>query len=145
MTVSTPGTILIVDDDEDAALLLRDALRRRGFTADAIDSGRAALERLATIPVDAVVTDVQMPGMTGIELCLELHRRHANQLAIVITGRDGAEIRRSAREAGAYAFMIKPVDVGALAATLAEAMADLARRLELPAASQPLPIRGIDA
>ncbi len=59
------GTILIVDDEEDTALLLRDSLRKRGFDVDAVTSGQAALEHLRTTPADVVVTDVQMAGMYG--------------------------------------------------------------------------------
>ena len=63
------GNILIVDDEEDTALLLRDSLRKRGFDVDAVTSGQAALEHLRTSPADVVVTDVQMAGISGIELC----------------------------------------------------------------------------
>jgi CheY-like chemotaxis protein len=80
------GTILIVDDEEDTALLLRDSLRKRGFDADSVTSGQAALENLRTRPADVVVTDVQMAGMTGIELCQELRSRHPDLLPIVLTG-----------------------------------------------------------
>ena len=70
------GTILIVDDDEDTAALLRDLLRKRGFDATAVSSGRQCLEHLRGHPTDVVVTDVQMPGVSGIELCVTLRERH---------------------------------------------------------------------
>ena len=60
------GTILIVDDDDDTAVLLRDSLRKRGFDVDAVNSAQQCLERLRTDPADVVVTDVQMAGMSGI-------------------------------------------------------------------------------
>lgn len=145
MITTTTGTILIVDDDEDAALLLRDMLRRRGFGVEAVHSGRKALDRLDTAPADVVVTDVQMPGMSGIELCLELNKRHADQLSIVITGRDGAEIRRSAIDAGAYAFMTKPVEADALALTVGQALTDLALRREQRRLDRALAGNGVDA
>jgi DNA-binding response OmpR family regulator len=76
------GNILIVDDDEDTAVLLRDSLRKRGFDVDAVTSGQAALEHLRTSPADVVVTDVQMAGISGIELCQELRQRHPDLLPI---------------------------------------------------------------
>ena len=85
------GTILIVDDDEDTAILLRDSLRKRGFDVDAVNSGQQALEHLRTDPTDVVVTDVQMAGMTGIELCTELRQRHPDLLPIVLTGQGGLD------------------------------------------------------
>ena len=59
------GTILIVDDDDDTAVLLRDSLRKRGFDVDSVNSAQQCLEHLRTDPADVVVTDVQMTGMSN--------------------------------------------------------------------------------
>ena len=85
------GTILIVDDDEDTAILLRDSLRKRGFDVDAVNSAQQCLEHLRTDPADVVVTDVQMTGMSGIDLCGELRQRYPDLLPLVLTGQGGLD------------------------------------------------------
>src|ERR1700679_4082745 len=99
------GSILVVDDEEDTAILLRDSLRKRGFDVDYVQSGQAALEYLRTAQVDVVVTDVQMAGLTGIELCAELRQSHPDLLPIVLTGQGGLETAIGAIRAGAYDFL----------------------------------------
>jgi two-component system, NtrC family, response regulator AtoC len=122
------GNILIVDDEEDTALLLRDSLRKRGFDVDSVTSGQAALEHLRTTPADVVVTDVQMAGMTGIELCQELRSRHPDLLPIVLTGQGGLETAIAAIRAGAYDFITKPVKIDALAIAVSRAVEHLSLR-----------------
>ena len=85
------GAILVVDDDADTAAMVRDALIKRGFAARAALSAQAGLDELRTWPADVVITDVNMAGMTGIELCHALHRDHPGVLPIVITGAAGVE------------------------------------------------------
>jgi len=109
------GTILIVDDDDDTAVLLRDSLRKRGFAVDAVNSAQQCLEHLRTDPADVVVTDVQMSGMSGIELCQELRQRYPDLLPLVLTGQGGLDTAIAAIRAGAYDFITKPVKVDALA------------------------------
>ncbi len=141
------GTILIVDDDDDTAVLLRDSLRKRGFDVDAVNSGQQALERLRTDPADVVVTDVQMAGMNGIELCGELRTRHPDLLPIVLTGQGGLETAIGAIRAGAYDFITKPVKVDALAIAVGRALEHLSLKREVKrlrsAADKEVPIDGI--
>jgi two-component system response regulator HydG len=125
------GNILIVDDEEDTALLLRDSLRKRGFDVESVTSGQAALEHLRTSPADVVVTDVQMAGMTGIELCQELRSRHPDLLPIVLTGQGGLETAIAAIRAGAYDFITKPVKIDALAISVSRAVEHLSLRREV--------------
>ena len=141
------GTILVVDDDDDSAWLLRDILRDRGFHADAVASGYAALEHLRTTPADVVVTDVLMPGMTGIELCQQLRERHPELLPIVLTCQTGIETAIAAIRGGAYDYLTKPVKVEALEIAVSRAIEHLLLRREVrrlrSAADRDLPIGGI--
>src|SRR5690349_25132816 len=104
------GTILIVDDDEDAAALLRDLLRRCGLDVTAVSSGRQCLEQLRSHPADVVVTDVQMPGMSGTELCVTLREHHPDLLPLIITGRSDPESALAAIRTGAFDFITKPLE-----------------------------------
>jgi len=141
------GTILIVDDDDDTATLLRDSLRKRGFDVDAVNSAPQCLEHLRTDPADVVVTDVQMSGMSGIELCQELRQRHPDLLPLVLTGQGGLETAIAAIRAGAYDFITKPVKVDALAIAVGRALEHLSLRREVKrlrsAADGEFPIDGI--
>jgi DNA-binding NtrC family response regulator len=125
------GTILIVDDDDDTALLLRDSLRKRGFAVDAVNSAQQCLEHLRTEPADVVVTDVQMSGMSGIDLCQELRRRYPDLLPIVLTGQGGMDTAIAAIRAGAYDFITKPVKVDALAIAVERALQHLMLKHEV--------------
>jgi len=141
------GTILIVDDDDDTAVLLRDSLRKRGFDADAVNSAQQCLEHLRTDPADVVVTDVQMTGMSGIELCQELRQRYPDLLPLVLTGQGGLETAIAAIRAGAYDFITKPVKVDALAIAVGRALEHLSLKREVKrlrsAADRDVPIDGI--
>jgi two-component system, NtrC family, response regulator AtoC len=125
------GSVLIVDDDLDTADALAEALRRRGLAASGVGSARACLDRLTHEAVDVVVTDVQMPGTSGIELCHELTERHPDLLPIVITGGSSLELAIKAIRAGAYDFITKPVAVDALELAVARALAHLQLRREV--------------
>ena len=74
------ASILLVDDEEDTVSLLALTLRNRGFIAETVASGHQCLERVRHGDVDIVVTDHQMPGMSGVELCHELAIRHPERV-----------------------------------------------------------------
>jgi DNA-binding NtrC family response regulator len=125
------GTILIVDDDEDAAALLRDLLRRCGLDVTAVSSGRQCLEQLRSHPADVVVTDVQMPGMSGTELCVTLRERHPDLLPIIVTGQGDLETAIAAIRAGAFDFLTKPLEIRAVEIAVSRAIEHLALKREV--------------
>ena len=125
------GTILIVDDDEDTAALLRDLLRKRDFDATAVSSGRQCLEHLRFHPADVVVTDVQMPGMSGTELCVTLRERHPDLLPIIVTGQSDLETAIAAIRAGAFYFITKPLEIRAVEIAVSRALEHLALKREV--------------
>jgi two-component system response regulator HydG len=93
-----------------------------------------------------VVTDVQMTGMSGIELCQELRQRYPDLLPLVLTGQGGLDTAIAAIRAGAYDFITKPVKVDALAIAVGRALEHLSLRREvrrLRIADRELPIDGI--
>ena len=141
------GAILVVDDDPDTANLVRDALIKRGFDVRAALSGQAGLAELRTWPADIVVTDVNMAGMSGIELCNALHRDHPGILPIVITGAAGVETAIEAIRAGAYDYITKPLKVDALEIAVQRALQTLTLKRELErlrlAASAGMPAHSI--
>jgi len=130
--VAAPNhSIVIVDDDEDAAILLRDILIRRGYRAVAVSSASECLEYLRSEIADIVITDIVMPGMSGLELCHELHVRHPDLLPIVLTGAADVERAAAAIRAGAYDFLVKPIRLELLDIALDRALDHLAMRREV--------------
>jgi two-component system, NtrC family, response regulator HydG len=102
--------VLLVDDEANARAALKQLLESDGYEVDVASDGAAALERLAELPPDIVVTDLDMPVMDGLRL-LEALRERARELpVIVVTG--AAEVRSAvvAMRAGAVDYLTKPVD-----------------------------------
>lgn len=128
MTSPRNTTILVVDDEEDTTTLLCELLQRRGHRAVGMSSASRCLEYLRSGIADVVVTDIQMPGMTGIELCRELHLRHPDLLSIVVTGVADLQHADAALRAGAYDFITKPVKWDLLEIAINRALDHLAVR-----------------
>lgn len=115
-------TVVVVDDDEDAAVLLRELLERRGYRALAAHSASECLAYVDCEDVNVVVTDIKMPGMSGVELCRELRARSPDVHVIVLSGSIEREHAASARHAGAREFIIKPVKIDLLERAIARAV-----------------------
>src|SRR5690242_6567667 len=110
----TLDRVLVVDDDVDTAELLRDALHKRGFQAACVYSAAEALGRMEAWKPAVVLTDVQMPEKTGIDLCAELRAACPDTLVMMLTGVGHVEMAVNAIRAGAYDFLNKPVPLDAL-------------------------------
>jgi DNA-binding NtrC family response regulator len=125
--------ILLVDDDDDTRTLMCELLRRRGLDVETVDSAQACLMRIDASTFDVVVTDVEMPGMSGIELCGALNERVPPLLSIVVTGLRDLTTRTAALASGAFEFLSKPIQVATLEAVIRRACVQLVQR-RLPTA-----------
>ncbi|WP_030451669.1 response regulator transcription factor [Herbidospora cretacea] len=108
--------ILAVDDDPAILRVLRRGLTLEGFTVEAAGGGRAALE--IADQVDAIVLDVSMPDVTGIEVCAELRRRGSEVPILMLSALDEVADRVAGLTAGADDYMVKPFDLTELALRL---------------------------
>jgi two-component system, OmpR family, response regulator MprA len=110
--------ILIVDDDR----ALRDALRRAlvlgGYDTVAADSGESALLEVASSLPDAVVLDIGLPDLDGLEVCRRLRAAGNRVPVLMLTARDAVSDRIDGLDAGADDYLVKPFDVGELKARL---------------------------
>jgi DNA-binding NtrC family response regulator len=113
--------ILVVDDDVDTTTLMCEALRIRGFDAVGLNSGYECLAWLEADVADAVVTDVQMPGMTGLELLAGLKQTYPSLPVVVVTGFTNNTLS-DARRLGAFEVAHKPVRIDVLANILDRAI-----------------------
>src|SRR3989441_11306591 len=126
--------VLIVDDDLALLQALPEALRLRmgGVTVDTSDSAAAALDRIDVRDYDAIVTDIKMPGMDGLELLAEIRTRRPDTPTLMITGHGEHDLVVDALRGGAYDFIPKPIDRDYLVAVLRRAieMRELSRRVK---------------
>jgi two-component system response regulator MprA len=101
--------ILVVDDERAVRESLRRALELEGYETDLAGDGREALERLegGTEP-DAVILDVLMPGIDGLEVCKRLRRGGSRLPVLMLTARDAVENRVAGLDAGADDYVTKP-------------------------------------
>jgi two-component system sensor histidine kinase/response regulator len=108
----TSLSVLIVDDDVALLEALPEALRLRmgGVTVETADSAAAALDRIADRDYDAIVTDIRMPGMDGLELLDEIRTRKPDTPTLIITGHGENELVVHALRGGARDFIQKPID-----------------------------------
>ena len=86
-----PIRVLIVDDEVEFLETLVKRLRKRNLTVDGVTSGEAALELLKASPVDVVVLDVKMPGMSGLDTLREIRKGHNHVEVIMLTGHASVE------------------------------------------------------
>jgi diguanylate cyclase (GGDEF)-like protein/PAS domain S-box-containing protein len=111
-----PYSILVVDDDPNARLLMRTALRKAGFEVRTADGGHEALRQFRAQPSDMVMLDVEMPDLGGHEVCATLRAEAGPLLPIVmVTGMDDVRSVQTAYEHGATDFLPKPVNWALLA------------------------------
>jgi PAS domain S-box-containing protein len=106
-----PARVLVVDDDASARTLMRAALQKTGFNVTVADGGREALKQFGAARFDMVMLDVDMPDMSGYEVCAQL-RADAGQLLpiLMVTGMDDVRSVERAYQSGATDFLSKPIN-----------------------------------
>jgi CheY-like chemotaxis protein len=105
--------IVIADDEPHVLRVLKLSLEKEGYAVDTCANGKEALARLEQEYPDILITDIQMPKMTGEELCLhiERHMPDRNFLIFVLTSRTEIEHREWSREVHNLLFLEKPVSI----------------------------------
>jgi CheY-like chemotaxis protein len=113
--------ILVVDDEPDVEVLFRQQFRRElregRFTMEFAQSGDSALKRLVEaqgVSIILILSDINMPGMTGLELLPKAKAARPDVPIIMITAYGDADTKRKALENGAEGLFTKPIDFGAL-------------------------------
>ena len=106
--------LLVVDDDPAIRRGLRRALGLSGFAVEAVDEGEAALGLLADGGVDAVVLDVSMPGMSGVDVVRRLRRRGDEVPVLMLSALDAVDDRIAGLAAGADDYVVKPFSAAEL-------------------------------
>ncbi len=110
---SSPGFVLVVDDEEQNRTLLRDPLEARGYEVEEAENGLQALQKIAARPPDVILLDLMMPKMDGFEVCRRLRKDAATAHIpiLMVTALSERKERLMGIESGANDFLNKPVDI----------------------------------
>ena len=116
------GTVLVVEDDAAIRRGLRATLTALDFSIGEASTGEEALMRLRMVDYDAVLMDLNMPGMGGVEACRRARREFPHLSILVVTVRDTEEDKIEALDAGADDYVTKPFQIRELAARIRAAV-----------------------
>ncbi len=130
MPAESRPRVLVVDDRFEMAEMLAEGLSDHGYDAAASGSGRSALSRLEGDGVDALVTDLRMPGVDGLELLAASQRTRPERPVIVMTAFGAVETAVESIRRGAYHYLVKPFKLEELVLFLDRAFAELRVRDE---------------
>jgi DNA-binding NtrC family response regulator len=121
-TPAPPPRLLVVEDDTTVREFCVRLLRMNRYQVSAAENGRVALERLKENRYDLVLTDLQMPEMSGIALLRQLRQLYPDTDSIVLTAHATVETARDALKLGAFDYLTKPVSVDDLERTVQRAV-----------------------
>lgn len=112
--MSVSPRVLLVDDNRPLVENLKEVLETEGVRAEIAADGEEALSRLEEAPFDAVITDMRMPGMDGLQVLREIRRRWPETPVIVMTAYARDSLAEEARAEGALGVLAKPLDLAHL-------------------------------
>ncbi|MEE9543346.1 MAG: HD domain-containing phosphohydrolase [Thermodesulfobacteriota bacterium] len=109
--MSVNGSILVVDDNDSIRDLLKNLLISEGYTVITADNGTTALEKLKGINFDLVISDIMMPGISGLELLIEVRKLDEDMPVVMITGFPTIDTAVKVIKEGANDFITKPFNL----------------------------------
>ena|SRR5687768_2820299 len=118
------NTILIVDDETPLRLSLSLILQKENYRVETVANAEEALDCLKSHEYDLMFLDLNMPGMTGIELLVEAHRHYPHMPVLILTAHAALESAIQAVRLGARDYLIKPVEPVLILARVAEILAE---------------------
>jgi CheY-like chemotaxis protein len=108
--------ILVVEDAEDLATVLRDRFRREGYCVDTVQDGESALHTTEQAGFDLILLDLMLPGISGFDVCRELRKRNHATPILMLTARNETVDKIVGLRLGADDYVTKPFDMGELLA-----------------------------
>jgi response regulator RpfG family c-di-GMP phosphodiesterase len=123
------NNLLIVDDEVGVCLLLKEWLNEAGFNCQIALNGNEALSILEENEIGAIISDLSMPGMSGLELLARIRRSHPHTAFLMATGMGDIRLAVQAMKQGADDYILKPFQLEAVMASVMRALE--VRRLEL--------------
>ncbi|HLK91112.1 MAG TPA: sigma-54 dependent transcriptional regulator [Polyangia bacterium] len=124
------GRILVIDDALEMANAVVEYLRRNDFEAEAADSGQAGIARFRATPADAVLTDLRMKGVDGLDVLQAIHEVDAEAPVVIMTAFGAVESAVEAIQRGAYHYVTKPFKLEVVRVLLERAIGERSIRTE---------------
>jgi DNA-binding NtrC family response regulator len=121
MTGKVQASVLLVDDEEQFLDALSQRLEARGLKVDTVTSGEDAVKQVENRNFDAIIVDLAMPGIDGIETLKRIKEKRPDLEIIMLTGHGTVKSGIEAMKLGAEDFLEKPVDLNELLAKIGEA------------------------
>lgn len=121
-TGTTLGRVVVVDDDPMVGTSLSGMLSRAGYDVVTFTAADPAIDHIRQARVDVILSDVNMPGMTGLEMVDSLRRLKSYVPVVFLTGAPTVEDSMRAIELGAFRYLAKPIDTAAVNAVVREAV-----------------------
>ena len=109
--MNKPNHVWIVDDDKSIRWVLEKALNQAGISTRCFDNGDSAAKRLAIERPDAIISDIRMPGMDGLQLLTKISEQHPGLPVIVTTAHSDLESAVASYQGGAFEYLPKPFDL----------------------------------
>ena len=113
--------VLLVDDEEEFVKALAERLEIRGMQVEVALNGEQGLRKVRDDVPDAMVLDLKMPGIDGLEVLKRVKKNHPEVRVIILTGHGSERDRDAAVRAGAFEYLQKPVDIKDLVEVLSRA------------------------
>ncbi len=117
-----PGRILVIDDEPSIRDLMTRVLGGAGHQVSVVETGEAALQKLAAERYDALIVDKNLPGMNGLDVLRLVRSHHPWLRALLITAFPTAESEVEARQLGVHGYVVKPFGIVGLVAMVDDAI-----------------------
>ena len=109
--MSRSETVWIVDDDRSIRWVLEKALQQEGMTTQSFDSADGVMGRLARQQPDVIISDIRMPGTSGLDLLAQIREQHPRLPVIIMTAHSDLDSAVASYQGGAFEYLPKPFDV----------------------------------
>jgi putative two-component system response regulator len=114
--------LIVVDDEEPIREVLSRILERSGYSCDSASDAAEALQVMSERDYDLLLTDMDMPGISGLDLIMQVGRDHPETATMMVTGMDDTVLAHSALDMGAYGYIIKPFEPNEVVINVANAL-----------------------
>jgi putative nucleotidyltransferase with HDIG domain len=130
-TIAAKERVLVVDDEPAVCSVLSEGLSTKGYECRACLSGEEALNLMRQEPFDVVISDLRMPGMSGLEFMEKAHKQYPRSAFLMLTGEDDIRQGIQAMKLGAADYLLKPLQFEAVVASIQQALRMKRMEMEL--------------
>ncbi|MCP5208685.1 MAG: nitrogen regulation protein NR(I) [Hahellaceae bacterium] len=120
--MSKPSNVWVVDDDRSIRWVLERALQQADINTQSFENGESVIKQLKNEQPDAIISDIRMPGMNGLDLLEGIHREHPDLPVIIMTAHSDLDSAVSSYQSGAFEYLPKPFDIDEAVALIKRAV-----------------------